>query len=366
VLRVLALLPYPLRRAPGQRYRIEQWAPALAAEGVAVAFRPFLAPWGMDVLYQRGRTLTKTLAVLAGCLRRLRDATAVPSHDIVYVYREAMLLGPSWLEAACAWRRPLVFDFDDAIYLRDASAANPWARRLRPESKTASLCRLATHVTVGNEQLARYARPLARRVTVVPSTVDTMEYQVLARPQNPKPLLGWTGSSTTVRYLASLHPALLALRGLVDYRLRIIGATPDLPGIDVEHVPWRPETEADDLRAVDVGLMPLPDDDWSRGKSGMKALQYMALGIAPVVSPVGVNADIVEDGRNGLHASSQEDWITAMARLLRDAELRCRLGVEARRTVEAKYSARVQAPRFARVLRDAFESHGSARGTPAR
>jgi glycosyltransferase involved in cell wall biosynthesis len=128
-----------------------------------------------------------------------------------------------------------------------------------------------------------------------------------------------------------------------------------MPGLDVQLVPWRAETEVPALSAIDVGLMPLPDDEWSRGKCGLKALQYMALGIPPVVSPVGVNSAIVQDGINGFHACTDEEWVDRIALLLRDPELRRRLGAAARLTVETTYSARVQAPRMAAVLRQAAE-----------
>jgi len=262
-----------------------------------------------------------------------------------------MLLGQDWLERLAASRRPLVFDFDDAIFLGDVSAANRWAGRLRPRGKAASLCRVAAHVTVGNATLADFARRYARAVTVIPSTIDTTSYVPRPRPSNPRPVVGWTGSTTTVRYLEALHPVLVELRRAIDFEMLVVGAPVDLPGIAVRYVPWNAGTEPDDLRPVDVGVMPLTDDEWSRGKSGMKALQYMALGIPPVVSPVGVNAQIVADGKNGFQARDNEEWVRKLLLLLRDPELRSRLGEEARRTVEQEYSAVVQAPRVADVLR---------------
>jgi glycosyltransferase involved in cell wall biosynthesis len=127
----------------------------------------------------------------------------------------------------------------------------------------------------------------------------------------------------------------------------------DIEGLAVRCLPWRAETEPDDLRALDVGVMPLSGDEWSRGKCGMKALQYMALGIPPVVSPVGVNTTIVRDGVNGFYARTEEEWIDRMALLLEDELLRRSLGQEARRTVEESYSARTHAPRVAKILSEA-------------
>jgi len=354
-LRVLALVPYPEGRAPGQRYRIEQWAPLMQHDRVEVVVSPFLSSPAMDVLYGAGYSWTKAWGTLRGYARRIREALGRGSYDVVFVYREAALLGPAWIEALIARRLPIVFDFDDAIYLPTASPANAWSVALKPPGKAAAICRLARHVTVGNDTLARFATPVSRAVTVVPSTIDTVVYAVSPRPDNPWPVVGWTGSATTLPHLERLIPALIRLRELVEYRLRVIGPRISAPGLDLEWLPWSVETEVQDLRPLDVGLMPLPDDEWSRGKCGMKALQYMALGVPPVVSPVGANTTIVQDGVNGFHARDDGEWVEKIRCLLRDATLRRRLGAEARRTIEERYSARIHAPRMASVLREAAE-----------
>ncbi len=353
MIRVLALVPYPADRAPGQRYRIEQWAPLLRRAGVQVTLSSFLSRRGMDLLYEPGHVAAKAQEVLRGYLKRLADALLPGPVDVIFVYREAALLGPAWIEWFLALRRPLVFDFDDAIYLGDTSQANAWSRRLKSVTKVETICRAARHVTVGNEFLAGYARDRAREVTVIPSTIDTDAYEIRPRARNRVPVIGWTGSVTTVPYLAALAPALRRLRERQRFELRVIGASIEIEGLEVRCLPWRAETEPDDLRALDVGLMPLPDDEWSRGKCGMKALQYMALGIPPVVSPVGVNTAIVRDGVNGFCAGTEEEWIDRIALLLEDEPLRRSLGQEARRTVEDAYSARAHAPRVARILTEA-------------
>lgn len=353
MIRVLALVPYPLGRAPGQRYRIEQWAPLLRRGGVQVTLSPFLSRSGMDLLYEPGHVAAKAHEVLRGYRKRLADVLWPGSADVIFVYREAALLGPAWIEWLLALRRPLVFDFDDAIYLSDTSQANAWTRRLKPVTKVETICRVARHVTVGNEFLASFAEDRAREVTVVPSTIDTDFYQVRPRARNPVPVIGWTGSVTTARYLAVLAPMLRRLRAKWEFELRIIGAKIELGGLAVRCVPWRGASEPEDLREMDIGLMPLPDDEWARGKCGMKALQYMGLGIPPVVSPVGVNASIVRDGINGFHARTHEEWIDRIGLLLEDEALRRRLGQEARKTVEESYSARGHAPRLAQILLEA-------------
>ncbi len=350
--RVLALLPYPVRRIGGQRYRLEQWAPRMQSEGVSVTYSPFLQPADLDVLWESGHVAAKARAVLSGYGRRLKDLGTFDRFDVAFVYREAGILGTTWLEQLVARRIPIVYDFDDAIYLPATSGANKSFSFLKKPSKVDALCRLASAVTVGNEHLAHFARRYSSRVHVVPTTIETSEYQLRARAPNPRPVIAWTGSQTTVPYLERLGPALRRLRGQCDFELLVIGARTSIKGIDVRLLPWRAETEAIDLAPADIGLMPLTDDEWSRGKCGLKALQYMALAVPPVVSPVGVNTQIVTHGVNGLHAANDDEWVEYLRQLLADAVMRGRLGGAARATVEERYSARAHAPRMAALFKE--------------
>jgi len=352
MVRVLGLLPYPTRRAPGQRYRIEQWAPLLSKEGIDLTFTCFLRPQAMDILYEPGHMAAKAYETLIAYAKRIYEVAREPRRfDLAFVYREVALLGTAWLESIVSRRLPIIYDFDDAIYLPTSAPENRLFARLKSQSKTRDICRLARHVTVGNDQLARFAALHSEAVTVIPSTIDTQEYRVEPRASGDKPVVGWTGTTTTVGYLEKLSSALRELRRRIDFDLRVIGCEALIEGLPTTYRPWRADSEVADLRPLDVGLMPLEDDEWSRGKCGMKALQYMALGIPPVVSPVGVNATIVRDGENGFHARSESEWVERIELLLRNPELRARLGAAARRTVEETYSARVQAPRMAQVFR---------------
>jgi glycosyltransferase involved in cell wall biosynthesis len=324
----------------------------LRAEGIDVVFSPFISPKVMDVLYQPGHKRQKIGATLQGYFKRSTEALRRRPPDVVFIYREAAFLGPPLLEWFLSQRTSLILDFDDAIYLADTSRANAWSRALKSNRKTEMICRLARHVTVGNEFLAQFARQHALAVTVIPTTIDTNVYEPRPRPENVPPVVGWSGSATTLRYLESLGPALESLCQRQDFEVRVIGGRLHLDRVPIHCKPWQPETEVEDLREFDVGLMPLSDDEWSQGKCGLKALQYMALGIPPVVSPVGVNATIVRDGINGLYARTEGEWIDRIGLLLTDEPLRRRLGREARKTVEESYSALVHAPRVAQLLRE--------------
>lgn len=355
-IRVLVLVPGVPDTIPAQRFRIEQWVPGLRALGVQLEFEPFMSPELNAILYKPGNYGRKATLIGRAMLRRASCLQHVSEFDLVYVQRETALLGPAiferWIRATGV---PYVFDFDDAIFLPNASEANRLFSFLKFPGKTAVACRLAAHVMAGNDYLGEYALRFNRRVTVVPTTIDTEKYMP-QRPrwESPKPLLVWTGSPTTVRYLESLAGALQRVRERHDFTLRVIGAPrASVPGIDIEMMAWTPETEAVNLQGAWAGLMPVPDDAWARGKCGCKALQYMAVEVPAVCSPVGMNARLIREGENGLLASSEDEWVEKLSLLINSEELRRRLGQAGRETVESWYSAEVQAPRVHQIFRSA-------------
>jgi len=354
-LRVLAMVPYPLGTAPGQRYRIEQWAPYLREMGIDLTFRSFAGPALNDALYRPGRHARKALLMGKAWLVALGYAARYAAgFDVVFLYREASLMGPALLERLVRARNSrLVFDFDDAIWQRYVSPSNRHLSYLKAPGKTRTICRIAAAVTVGNEHLAQYARRYNQHVSVVPSTVSLIEYRPAAgRMAAEVPVVGWTGSHSSLQYLKLVQGPLQALAQRRRFKLRVIGVEGfTMAGVDVESLPWRAETEVQDLWPMDVGIMPLTEDPWTLGKCAMKAIQYLAIGVPAVVSPVGANKDVVEHGVTGFHARGEGEWLRALEQCLDDAPLRARMGEAGRRLVAARYSAESQVPRLAAVLR---------------
>ena len=352
-MRLLAIVPSLYDTSPGQRYRIEQWEPLLRERGVDITYRPFENEALHAQLYKPGNIGRKLALAAPSFGRRLSLMSSLRQYDAIYIFREAALLGPPVLERLI--RRsgvPFIFDFDDAIFVSYRSPSNGYLSYLKFASKTKTICRLAAHVMVGNPYLAEYARRFNPRVTVVPTSIDTEKYIVKQdQPAHDPPVIGWTGSFSTVQHLDTLRRVLQKLAQRERFRLRVIG-TPSyvLEGVEVEALPWHSETEVDDLRPIDIGVMPLPDDAWSKGKCGLKALQFMALGIPTICSPVGVNTEIIQDGENGFIADTEDEWVEKLAQMLRSPELRKRLGMAGRATVERKYSMQVQAPRVYEIL----------------
>jgi glycosyltransferase involved in cell wall biosynthesis len=358
-LRVCGLVPYPLDRAPSQRFRLEQWRPLLEAQGIRLDLVPFADEDLMSVLHKPGRPAAKALGSLSALWRRLGLLPGLRAYDAVVVHRAVCLWGPAVLERVIArLRAPLIFDFDDAIYMLHTTAANRRWGWLKFPGKTGTICRLSRHVVAGNEYLAAYARGYNTRVSIVPTSIDTDAYRpVAAPPRESRVVLGWTGSSTSQTHLEAFAPVLRSLASRREVTVRVCSdREPSLPGVPrVQWQPWSADVGAEvaELARYDVGIMPVPDDAFSRGKCALKALQYMAMGVATVCSPVGANRDLIRHGANGLLATTPEEWLAALESLIDDPSLRRRLGQAGRQTVVDGYSARHCAELFSRVVRDA-------------
>jgi glycosyltransferase involved in cell wall biosynthesis len=354
-MKVLVVAPAVFDTSPGQRFRIEQWARYLP--DVTFDHQPFEDEPLHHVLYQSGQVARKAALILTAYLRRLQLLTAVRNYDLVYLFREGAVAGPALFERLLGRSgAPVVFDFDDAVWIPYVSQTSGYLSYLKFFGKTSVLCRLARHVMVGNDYLAEYARRHNPNVSIIPTTIDTRLYQVRTQPValGREPVtVGWTGSFSSVPYLDTIRPVLVRLRARVPFRLLVIGASEyRLDGIEVEARPWKADEETNQLRRFDIGVMPLPDDEWSRGKCGLKLLQCMGVGVPVVGSPIGVNRTIIREGENGYLAATEAEWVDRLERLIRDTEARWRMGLAGRRLVEECYSAEVWAPR----VRSLFES----------
>jgi glycosyltransferase involved in cell wall biosynthesis len=351
-MKVLAIVPSLYDTSPGQRFRMEQWEPILKKSGVDITWAPFETDELRAILYRPGQTASKVRTVLSNMNRRRNDVSKVSSYDVVYLFREAALLGPPWFERRIGRTGvPVVFDFDDAVFVSYKSPSNGYLSYLKFPQKTGEICKLSEHVMAGNQYLADYASKFNRNVTIVPTTIDAEKYRPAEKSEPETLTIGWSGSHSTAQHLDTIRDILRDLAKEEEFTLRVIGV-PDysLDGVKVDALQWKSETEIDDLRPIDIGLMPLPDDQWSKGKCGLKALQYMALGIPTICSPVGVNSTIIQEGENGFIADTKEEWIAKLKSLLHSPELRRRIGAAGRKTVENDYSAATQAPRVLKVF----------------
>lgn len=291
--------------------------------------------------------------VALGFARRARDLGIARTVDRIFVHREAFPLSLNAYARALRTATPLIFDFDDAVHL----PVGGWRGRLARPASTGGLIARADLVFAGNDYLAEYAARHSRHVRIVPTVVDTGRFAPGPRPTRHKPVIGWVGSPSTARYLEPLLPVLDLLGREHSFTLRIVGAGRAfrLEHVEVENRPWTLGTEVTAFQDLDIGLYPLMDDAWSRGKCGFKAIQYMACGVPFVVTPVGVVAQIVRDGTDGLWAQSEDEWAERLTALLREPSLRARLAAEGRGRAVGRYSVAALAPAWIHSLENPGE-----------
>ena len=346
---ILALVPSICGNSPGQRSSIELWDRILRPAGINLIFAPFETERLRGILYARGRYVSKSIEVVRAYLERLRLTRNLSSFDAVFVYREAALLGPAILERRIAQSgKPLIYQLDDPLYVPYRSPTNGYLSYLKCFSKVADICRLSKVVIVNSRQIKEYALKYNNNVWQIPSVVDSDVYVFQPRASSSTPTcIGWSGSPTTVGNLRVIADALRELAGRVDHGVHFIGGTRfDLPGVSYTAQNWRAETEVEDLRRIEVGVVPLPINEWNKRKFYMKVVQYMSLGIPTVCTPLGSNPDVVEHGVTGFLANTTSEWVEYLEKLIRDSSLRLSMGQNAARVAREKYSLAANAGRI--------------------
>lgn len=338
----------------GPSFRIRLLLPAqeLHAHGVALLPLPLLSVDQADILHS-GSVLSRARVVIAGRRRWRRDLQRVDGVDVVVIQRQVDPLPGRLLERAVMKDRALVLDVDDAVWLPEPDG-HPLARLRRNADKLKWLASRADRVIAGNEYLAEWLSGHARDVAVVPSLVDTGRVPTKVHSDSSTIVLGWIGSPSTARYLHAIHAALAAFaKAHPDLSVTLIvvgGPAPAIPGVSVERRQWSERHERDALMQMDIGLMPMPDNAWTRGKCAYKALQYMSAGVPVVADDVGLTGRVVGDEAGGLLVGSPEGWKHALARLASSADLRSRIGATGRARVERDFSVRAWGARLAALI----------------
>lgn len=339
---VLALLPNVIGVAPGQRSSVELWARALAPEGITLHFSAFETQALRDVLGRRGHSLAKVAEMLRAYYDRVLSVRNTEKYDAVLVYREAAMVGPALLERLVVRRGlPLIYQLDDPLHVPYRSPVNGYLSYLKFFGKVKTICRLSTTVIVNSTPIEAFARQYNRNVWKIPSMVDTDRYQYIARDPSEKKqtCVGWSGSNSTTLNLQVVSPVLQALSARDDCSIHLLGPTSvNLPGVDFTVQPWSGETEVQDLRQLDIGLVPVADIPWNHWKFFYKVVQYMALGIPPVCTPIGSNVEVIEHGVTGFLAESPAEWLGALERLVTDAGLRADMSERVAEVAQTRFS----------------------------
>lgn len=358
------------RKGASSRVRFLQYLPHLERAGFEVEVAPFFGDDYLEALYAGRGTRAAALAAFGRRLRALRGSQGAA--DVIWLEKEALAWVPHAIEAGLMPRGvPVVSDYDDAVFHRYDRHPAALVRRVLGRKHAAIMARSAC-VLAGNAYLAGYARDAgAASVEIVPTVVDTDAYRVAGADRGDRPpVIGWIGMPST--WADCVAPFLPALEGVARRHgavLHAIGARPDPAeeGI-LRFLPWSEAGEVEMIRAMDIGIMPLPDTPWMRGKCGYKLIQYMACGLPVVASPIGVNTEIVQHGVNGFLAETPDEWRQALETLMADPGLRRAMGAAGRQTVERSYSLQLQGPRVASLLKRAAEggSPGGRNGSRAR
>jgi glycosyltransferase involved in cell wall biosynthesis len=340
--KVLFIVNHRRGRSPGQRFRFEQYLEYLEENGFECQLSNIVTEEEDQILYSKGNYLKKGLLAKNAYLRRTKDTKMAHHYDIIFIFREAYLTGSTRFEKAfAASGAKIIYDFDDAIWLPNVSKENKRLQKLKNPLKTQEIIAYADMVFAGNAYLAAYAREFCDNVKVLPTTIDTDYHKRKEKATEDRLCIGWTGTQTTLRYLEELKGVFKSLKEKYGEKVyfKVICDTPwEVEELDIKNEKWSKEREIEQLEEIAIGVMPLSDDEWSRGKCGFKGLQYMAMEIPAVLSPVGVNKEIIEDGKNGFLANDEESWFRILSLLIESHELRENLGKEGRKTIIERYS----------------------------
>lgn len=348
-MRVLLLTRYT-RLGASSRLRSYQYLPYLREAGFEVTVAPLFDDYYVRGLHSGNRA---KVAVFKSYVERLRFMLRARHFALVWVEYEMLPWMPSWMELSLLPANvPLVVDYDDAIFHRYDQHRYAFVRWLLG-NKIDDVMRRAGLVIVGNDYIGARARQAgAQRIELLPTVVDVTRYTVTKKMNASPVTIGWIGSPTTARYLELVAPALRAMIASHNARVVAIGVNPSqLRDLPIEVLPWSEDTEAAEIQRFDIGIMPLSDDLWERGKCGYKLIQYMACGKPVVASPVGVNSLIVRQGVNGFLANTEAEWTDSLGLLCEDAALRKRMGEAGRVRMERDYSLQVAVPKLVELMR---------------
>lgn len=319
----------------------------LENQGVEYKIFSFLTPQTNQILYKKGHYFAKVWGTMQGYFRRWAHVFSLSKYSHVFIFREAAPLGPPIYEWVIAkiLRKKIVYDFDDAIWLKNTSSENRMVSALKWHGKVKHICRWSWKISCGNSYLADFASKYNDQVIINPTTIDTA-YHAPRKHHNNIPIIGWTGTHSTLKYLDMILSPIRELKENNDFKVVIVADKKPELNFDFEFRKWNIETEIDDLADFDAGIMPLDDTKWSKGKCGFKALQYMALGVPALVSPVGVNSKIVTEGETGFICNNEEDWKNSIKTVISNTILKENLGKNAREFVEKHYSVNSNTTNF--------------------
>lgn len=353
--KLLVVCPYPQGVAPSQRLKFEQYFECFQENGWEIVVEPFINIKFWNIIYEKGKFFKKLLYTVSSYLRRFRLLFKIRNYDAVYVHLWVTPFGPPFFESVVRRRaRRLIYDIDDLVYLRNTkSRAHPLVTVVKGRRKPIYLMKHAWHVITCTPYLDEFVRQYNSHTTDISSTVDTdTRYKPVNKYCDSEiATIGWSGSISTSKYFYLLTSAIKKLAKTHQFKLVTMGDPKiNIDGLNIESLPWEESSEIETLQRFDIGVYPLPNEQWVYGKSGLKAIQYMALGIPTVATAIGANFRVIENGVSGFLVGSDEEWVAALSKLLDDAELRKRIGLNARKRVEENFSVKANKQKYLDIL----------------
>ncbi len=328
--KILFLTVHRPDRSPSQRFRFEQYLPYLEENGFKCNHFFLLDDKADITFYSHGKIISKLILALKSAQKLFKLSRVANDYDFIFVQRECFMLGTSYFEKRFSRSKAkLMYDFDDSIWLLDVSNANKAFAFLKDPDKTSKLISISDTVVAGNEYLAAYAKQFNQNVKVIPTTVNTDQYYKKKTSDENKICIGWSGSLTTIKHLETAIPFLKRIKSKYGDRviIKVMGDENYInEDLEIKGIKWSSETELDVLSTFDIGIMPLPNDEWAKGKCGLKGLLYMSIEIPTIMSPVGVNIEIIKDGENGFLAATEEEWINKLSELIESKTLLVKIG----------------------------------------
>lgn len=327
-------------RSPSQRFRFEQYIDYLEQNGFKCKISYLLNEADDKIFYSKGNIIRKSIIIIKSLIKRTFEIL-IKQADIVFVQRECIMIGTAFFERMFSKKSKLVYDFDDSLWIKSVSPGNQAFSFLKNSGKIKNIVSSADLVIAGNEYLAEFALRYNSNVIIIPTTVDTSIYKVKEKKIPEKICIGWSGSFSTIEHFEHSLPVLEKIKkkynGMIWFK--VIGdENYKNENLGIQGIPWERKNEVNKLQEIDIGIMPLAENEWTKGKCGLKGLLYMSLGIPSVLSAVGVNKEIIQDGINGFLAQTEDEWVEKLSRLIESAELRKAIGLKGVQTVFFKYS----------------------------
>ncbi|MCH8954932.1 glycosyltransferase family 4 protein [candidate division KSB1 bacterium] len=351
-MRVLFFTIFPEINA-GSRYRVHKYLTYLKKENIEYPICPPMSNTLFQYLYQTNNPIKKILYYLITYLIRLKDLMKVPFYDVIFIHQGLCYFGPPiWEYLIAKLNTNVIYDVDDADFSKPAFASG-FAARFHDRNRIAKISKLSKQVIVSVDYIGKYVEKFNSNVTVIPTSIDTSRYtsKNYDKKKGSSIIIGWVGSASGLIYLQNLEEVMQKLSKLYDIELRIISShSIKIPAVKVVHQMWTIENEITDLQSIDIGIMPLPNTEFEKGKGGFKLIQYMGVGVPVVCSPVGVNAEIVTDGTNGYLADTKEAWFEKLSLLIKDENLRERLGRKGRESIQDKFTVEANAAKFVEII----------------